>query len=68
MKALFSTILAFALAFSLTACDDKNGTEPMDVQLHFLEPIPYEEYKPLKTPELAAMVKERIQKVIDANT
>lgn len=47
---------------------DKNGTEPMDVQLHFLEPIPYEEYKPLKTPELAALVKERIQKVIDANT
>lgn len=27
MKALFSTILALALAFSLTACDDKNGTE-----------------------------------------
>lgn len=47
---------------------DKNGTEPMDVQLHFLEPIPYEEYKPLKTPELAALVKERIQKVIDENT
>ncbi|MBE5971396.1 MAG: 1-acyl-sn-glycerol-3-phosphate acyltransferase [Lachnoclostridium sp.] len=47
---------------------DKDGTEPMDVQLHFLEPIPYEEYKPLKTVELAAMVKDRIQKVIDANT
>ncbi len=47
---------------------DKNGTAPMTVQLHFLEPIPYEEYKPLKTVEIAAMVKERIQKVIDANT
>ena len=46
---------------------DKNGIEPMDVQLHFLEPIPYEEYKPLKTVELAALVKERIQKVIDKN-
>lgn len=47
---------------------DKDGTDPMDVQLHFLEPIPYEEYKSLKTPELAALVKERIQKVIDENT
>ena len=47
---------------------DKDGTGSMDVQLHFLEPIPYEEYKLLKTVELAAMVKDRIQKVIDANT
>lgn len=44
---------------------DKSGTGPMIVQLHFLKPIPYEEYKPLKTVELAAMVKERIQAVID---
>ena len=28
MKALFSTILAFALALSLNACNDKSGTEP----------------------------------------
>ena len=28
MKALFSTILALALSFSLSACDDKSGTEP----------------------------------------
>ena len=28
MKALFSTIFALALAFSLSACDDKSGTEP----------------------------------------
>ena len=66
-------IIAIPSIFFLVFIDsyhvlDKNGTEPMDVQLHFLEPIPYEEYKPLKTPELAAMVKERIQKVIDANT
>ena len=44
---------------------DKSGTGPMTVQLHFLEPIPYEEYKPLKTVEMAAIVKERIQAVID---
>ena len=28
MKALFSTILALALAFSISACDDKSGAEP----------------------------------------
>lgn len=44
---------------------DKNGTNPMTVQLHFLKPIPYEEYKPLKTVGLSAMVKEQIQAVID---
>lgn len=44
---------------------DKNGTAPMTVQLHFLNPIPYEEYKSLKTVELAALVKERIQETID---
>ncbi len=47
---------------------DKNGTAPMTVQLHFLEPITYEEYKSLKTVEIAALVKERIQNVIDENT
>lgn len=47
---------------------DKPGTDPMTVQMHFLDPIPYEEYKSMKTNEIAAMVKERIQAVIDANT
>ncbi len=31
------------------------------VQIHFLDPIPYEEYKDMKTNQIAAMVKERIQ-------
>lgn len=44
---------------------DKNGTAPMTVQLHFLKPIPYEEYKSLKTVELAALVKKQIQETID---
>jgi len=38
------------------------------MQIHYLKPIVYEEYKDLKTVELAALVKARIQQVIDANT
>lgn len=34
-------------------------------QVHFLKPIYYEEYKDMKTPQIAAMVKERIQQKID---
>jgi len=45
---------------------DQKGTDYMTVQLHYLKPIPYEEYKDLKTVELAEVVKERIGAVIDA--
>ena len=31
------------------------------MQLHYLEPIPYEEYKDMNTNELAAMVHDRIE-------
>lgn len=35
-------------------------------QVHFLKPIPYEEYKEMKTREIADMVRERIQdKIIE---
>ena len=36
--------------------------------MHYLKPIAYEEYKDLKTTEVAALVKSRIQEVLDANT
>lgn len=36
----------------------------MTVQVHFLEPIPYEAYQDMKTTELAALVKERIETCI----
>ena len=39
----------------------------MTVQVHFLEPIYYEDYKDMKTTEIAAVVQERIQNVINAN-
>ena len=59
-------IVPFVFINSSRVLEDK-GIKPMTVQLHFLEPIPYEEYKAFKTPELAAMVKAKIQDVIDAN-
>lgn len=44
---------------------DEKGSKPVAVQLHYLAPIPYEEFKDLKGAELAALVKERIRKTID---
>ena len=44
---------------------DQKGSKPMSVQLHYLKPIPYEEYKDLKTVDIAALVKSRIQAVLD---
>lgn len=44
---------------------DQKGSKPVSVQLHFLNPIPYEEYKDLKSADVANLVKERIQNTID---
>jgi len=44
---------------------DQKGSRPVTVQLHYLKPIPYEEYKDMKASELAALVKARIQETID---
>ncbi|MGN0341549.1 MAG: lysophospholipid acyltransferase family protein [Roseburia sp.] len=38
---------------------------PLTTQVHYLKPIPYEEYKGMKTVEIAAMVKGRIQEKMD---
>ena len=57
-------LVPFVFINSSRVLEDK-GIGPMMVQLHFLEPISYEEYKPMKTPELAALVKGRIQEVLD---
>lgn len=61
------TIVPLAFIDSFKVLDQK-GSKPLTVQMHYLEPIPYEEYKDMNTTEIAAMVKERIQKVIDENT
>ena len=44
---------------------DTNSITPVTVQVHFLEPLLYEEYKDMKTNEIAETVKERIQNKIN---
>lgn len=43
---------------------DTNTISPVTVQVHFLEPLYYDDYKEMKTKEIAALVKERIQDTI----
>lgn len=47
---------------------DTGSTENVCVQIHYLEPITYDEYKMLKTTEVAKIVKEKIQNTIDNYT
>ena len=56
--------LAFIDSFKVL---DQKGSAPVKVQMHYLKPIPYEQYADLKTVELAALVKERIAEVMEAN-
>lgn len=44
---------------------DTGSVEKVVVQVHYLEPLYYEEYKMMKTTEIAEIVSERIQKTID---
>lgn len=46
---------------------DTSSIRPVTVQVHFLEPLYYEEYKEMKTTEIAKIVHDRIQKIIDEN-
>lgn len=43
---------------------DTNTISPVTVQVHFLEPVYYEEYKEMKTKEIADLVKARIGQTI----
>ena len=61
-----ATIVPIALVDCFKVLDQK-GSAPVTVQIHYLKPIPYEEYKDLKTPDLAALVKGRIADTIAAN-
>lgn len=44
---------------------DKNSIQKTVVQVHFLEPIYYEEYKDMKSKEIAKMVEDRIRNKIE---
>lgn len=46
---------------------DQKGCKPVSIQIHYLEPIQYEEYKDMNTVELAKMVHDRIEAVIKEN-
>lgn len=46
---------------------DTNSIKPVTVQVHFMEPLLYEEYKDMKTTEIAELVQNRIQKKINEN-
>ena len=56
-------ILPVALIDSFKVLDQK-GSKQVTVQLHYLEPIYYEEYKGLSTVELAKLVRTRIEKTV----
>ena len=46
---------------------DSDSLKPVEVQVHYLEPIYYEEYKDMKTVEIAEEVKRRIEETIQKN-
>lgn len=59
-------IVPFALIDSFKVLD-QDGCAPLKVQLHYLEPIFYEEYKDLKTSEIAELVRSRIAEAVERN-
>lgn len=44
---------------------DTNSIEKLTVQVHYLKPLIYEEYKDMKSTEIAALVKKRIEDTIE---
>lgn len=46
---------------------DTGSTKPITVQIHYLEPLYYEDYKNMKTTEVAKLVSDRIRQTIQAN-
>ena len=46
---------------------DTDTIDEVVVQVHFLEPLYYDDYKEMKTTEIAALVQERIQNKINEN-
>ena len=60
-------IVPIAFIDSFRVLDEK-GCKPVSMEIHYLEPIPYEEYQGMSTTELAALVKARIQEKIDRRT
>ena len=60
-------IVPVALIDSFKPFDIKD-TKSVDVQIHYLQPLYYEEYKDIKTVEIAQLVKSRIVDKIEKET
>lgn len=60
-------IVPVALIDSFKPFDIKD-TKSVDVQIHYLEPLYYEEYKDMKTVEIATIVKSKIMEKIEQET
>ena len=59
-------IVPVAFIDSFKALDEK-GSKRVAVQMHYLEPIPYEEFAGMKTVEVAEMVRSRIAQCLEEN-
>ncbi len=46
---------------------DTNSIRPVTVQVHFLEPLYYEDYKDMKSTEIARLVRSRIVEKVEAS-
>ena len=46
---------------------DEEGCKPVNVQIHYLKPIYFEEYEGMSTVELASLVRSRIEEVVKTN-
>ena len=57
-------VIPVALIDSYKAMDG-NSLRKVKTQVHYLKPIPYEEYKDMKKTELAELTKSRIQEAIN---
>ena len=59
-------VLPVAFVNSFKVLDEK-GCKPVNVQIHYLKPIYFEEYEGMNTVELASLVRSRIEEVVKTN-
>ena len=60
------TVVPIALVDCYKVLDQK-GSKPVTVQIHYLKPIEYEQYKDMNTKELAELVRSRIEEKVKAS-
>ena len=60
------TVVPIALVDCYKVLDQK-GSKPVTVQIHYLKPIEYEEYRDMGTKELAELVRSRIEEKVKAS-